>query len=72
MAKKKSKQASKKEILTISGHKRDANQDHTKVPPQKHHHQQMLARMQGKRNLHTLLVGMQTSKTTLENNMEAS
>jgi hypothetical protein len=32
----------------------------------------MLARMWGKRNPHTLLVGMQASKTTLENNMEAS
>jgi hypothetical protein len=30
----------------------------------------MLARMWGKRNLHTLLVGMEASTTTLENNME--
>jgi hypothetical protein len=29
-------------------------------------------RMWGKRNPHTLLVGMQASATTLENNMEAS
>jgi hypothetical protein len=39
---------------------------------QKHHQQQVLARMWGKRNPHKLLVGMQTSATTLENNMEAS
>jgi hypothetical protein len=31
-----------------------------------------LARMWGKRNLHTLLVAMQASTTILENNMEAS
>jgi hypothetical protein len=36
------------------------------------HQQQVLSRMWGKRNPHTLLVGMQTSATTLENNMEAS
>jgi hypothetical protein len=40
---------------------------------QKHHQQQMLMRMwEGGRNPHTLLVGMQASTTTLENNMEAS
>jgi hypothetical protein len=38
----------------------------------KHLQQQVLARMWGKRNPPTLLVGMQTSATTLENNMEAS
>jgi hypothetical protein len=51
---------------TILGHKGKANQNHTKIPPhscynsyhQKHHQQQMLARMQGKRNPHTLLLGM--------------
>jgi hypothetical protein len=32
----------------------------------------MLARMWGKMNSHTLVVGMQGSKTTLENIMEAS
>jgi hypothetical protein len=32
----------------------------------------MLVRMWGKRNPHTLLLGMQASATTLENNMEAS
>jgi hypothetical protein len=38
----------------------------------KNDQQQMLVRMWGKKNLHTLLVGMQVSTTTLENNMEAS
>jgi hypothetical protein len=38
---------------------------------QKHHHQQTLVRMSGKRNPHTLLVGMQASATTLESHMEA-
>jgi hypothetical protein len=54
------------EMLTISGHKGNANQNHTKIQPhscqnichQKHHRQQMLARMQEKRNPRTLLVGM--------------
>jgi hypothetical protein len=32
----------------------------------------MLARMLGKKNPHTLLVGMEASTTTLENNTEAS
>jgi hypothetical protein len=32
----------------------------------------MLVKMWGKRNPHTLLVGIQASKTTLENNMMAS
>jgi hypothetical protein len=35
-------------------------------------HQQVLGRMWGKRNPHTLLMGMQASATTLENNMKAS
>jgi hypothetical protein len=43
-----------------------------KKETKKYHHQQMLVRMQGKRDPHTLLVGMQASATTLENNMEAS
>jgi hypothetical protein len=38
----------------------------------KHHQQQVLARMWGKRNPLTLLVEVQASATTLENNMEAS
>jgi hypothetical protein len=53
-------------MLTISGHKGNANQNHIKIPPysyeksyhQEHHQQQMLVRFQGKRNPHTLLVGM--------------
>jgi hypothetical protein len=53
-------------MFTIPGYKGNANQNHTKIPPhphkncyhQEHHQQQMLLRMQGKRNLHTLLVGM--------------
>jgi hypothetical protein len=67
-------------MLTIFGYKGNANQNHTKIPPhpcynshhQKHHHQQVLARTWGKRNPRTLLVGMQTSVSTLEKNMEAS
>jgi hypothetical protein len=68
-------------MLTISNHKGNANQNHTKIPPhpcqnshhQKHHQQQMLARMWGKRNTRTLLVGMQADVTTLEKkNLEAS
>jgi hypothetical protein len=55
-----------KKMLNIPGHKGNANQNHTKIPPhscqnsyhQKHHQQQMLARMQGKRNPHLLLVRM--------------
>jgi hypothetical protein len=43
-----------------------------RITHQKYHHQQMLVRMWGKRNPHTLLVGMKTSTTTLENDMEAS
>jgi hypothetical protein len=46
-------------MLTIPGHKRNANQKHTKIPPhscknsdhQKHHQQQMLTRMQKKGTL---------------------
>jgi hypothetical protein len=67
-------------MFIISGHKGNANQNHTKIPlhsylnsyHQEHHHQQMLMRMQGKRNSHTLLVGMQASASTLESSMKAS
>jgi hypothetical protein len=53
-------------MLTIPGHKGNANQYHTKILTdsyqngyhQEHHQQQMLARMWGRRNPHTLLVGM--------------
>jgi hypothetical protein len=51
-------------MLTIPAHKGNANQMHTKIPPhlfriehREHHQQLILARMQGKMNLHTLLVG---------------
>jgi hypothetical protein len=43
-----------------------------RIAYQKHHQQQMLERMWGQRNPFTLLVIMQASATTLENNMEAS
>jgi hypothetical protein len=67
-------------MFTISGLKENANKNHSKIPPhpcwnsyhQKHQQQEMLAKIRGKRNPHTLLVGMQASTTTLENNMEAS
>jgi hypothetical protein len=61
-------------MLTISDHKGNANQNHTKIPPhpcwnshhQKHHQQQMLVGMWGKRNPCTLLVGIQAATTTLK------
>jgi hypothetical protein len=39
---------------------------------QEHKQQQMLVRMWRKWNPHTLLVGMQISKTTMENSIKAS
>jgi hypothetical protein len=53
-------QQAHEKMLTIPDHKGNANQNHTKIPSyhQEHHQQQMLARMQRKRNSHTLLVGM--------------
>jgi hypothetical protein len=39
---------------------------------QKHNKQHVLARMWGKRNPHTLLMGMQSGASTLEKNLEAS
>jgi hypothetical protein len=67
-------------MLTISGHKGNVNQNHTKILPhpsynshhQKHHQQHVLARMWGKRNPIPLLVGMQAGATTLEKNLETS
>jgi uncharacterized membrane protein (UPF0127 family) len=38
----------------------------------KHHQQQVLERMWGKRNPHIVLVGVQASATTLEKKLEAS
>jgi hypothetical protein len=51
--------------MPIPGHKGNANQNHTKIPShsykngyhQEHHQQQMLTRILGKRNAHTVLVG---------------
>jgi hypothetical protein len=66
-------------MLAISSHKGNANQNHTKIPPhlcqnrhQEHLQKQELEQMLGKNNPCTLMVGMQTSATTLENNTEAS
>jgi hypothetical protein len=67
-------------MLTISSHKENANQNHTKISPhpyynshhQKHHQQHELARLWNKRNLCTLLVGMQANATSLEKNLETS
>jgi hypothetical protein len=42
-------------MLTIPGHKGNANQNHTKIQHHQKHHQQV--RMWGKKNLYTLLVG---------------
>jgi hypothetical protein len=39
---------------------------------QKHHQQQVLARIWGRRNPRVLLIGMQANATTLEKNVEAS
>jgi hypothetical protein len=45
-------------MLTIPGHKGNANQNHTNGYHQEHHQQKMLVMMQGKKNPYTLLVGM--------------
>jgi hypothetical protein len=70
-------QTGKKHVKTsfpISNHKGNANQNHTKIPlhpylnshHQKHHQQHVLARMSGKRNPGTLLVGIQAGATLVE------
>jgi hypothetical protein len=54
------------EMLTIPDHKGNADPNHAKIPPhscwngchQEQNQQQMLVRMQGKRNPHSLLEGM--------------
>jgi hypothetical protein len=54
------------EMLTIPGHKGNANQNYTKIPPysclnghhQEHKQQKKLTRMWEKMTPHTLLVGM--------------
>jgi hypothetical protein len=59
-------QKTHEKMLTISGHKGNANQNPTKIPPhscqnlyhQKYQQQQMFMRIWGKRDPHTLLVGM--------------
>jgi hypothetical protein len=62
-------------MLTISSHKENANQNHTKIPP----HPVKIAiiknttnNMWGKRNPGSLLVGMQAGTTTLKKNLGAS
>jgi hypothetical protein len=53
-------------MLTIPATKENTNQNYTKIPPhpctnsnhQDHHQQQMLVRMWGEKDSHTLLVGM--------------
>jgi hypothetical protein len=67
-------------MLSIPGHNGNAHRSHIKISShhylngyhQGHKHQQMLARMQRKRNPYTLLVGMQISTTSLESNVEIS
>jgi hypothetical protein len=66
-------QKAHEKMLTISGLKGNAYQNHTKIPPhpcynsyhQKHQQQQVLVRMWAKRNLHTMLVRMHASVTSL-------
>jgi hypothetical protein len=51
-----------RKMLTMPGHKGNANQNYTKFPYQEHHQQQMSARMLRKRNVHTLLVECKLGK----------
>ena len=64
-------------MLSITSHQRDANLNHNEVPSHtsqsgqhKQMNKQMLERMQRKGNPSTLLVGMQTGETKVENTME--
>nr|KAF6329009.1 hypothetical protein mPipKuh1_008327 [Pipistrellus kuhlii] len=66
-------------MLKVTHYPRDANQNNNVVPShtcQNSYHQQInkqvLARMQRKRNPHALLVEMQTSAATVENNTVSS
>jgi hypothetical protein len=66
-------------MLTISSHKGNANQNHTKIPCHlleywslKHHQQHVLLMTLGKRNPHTMLVAIKDGATSLEKNLEAS
>ena len=65
------------EMLSITSHQRDANQNHNEVSSHtsengqhKQIHKQMLERMRRKGNPSTLLVGMQTGEATVENSMQ--
>ena len=64
-------------MLSITSHQRDANENHNEVASHtsqsgqhKQINKQMLERMWRKENPSTLLVGMQTGATTVENSME--
>ena len=64
-------------MLSITCHKRDANENHKEVPSHtsqsgqhKQIHKEMLERMRRKGNPSALLVGMQTGEATVENSME--
>ena len=64
-------------MLSITSHQRDANENHSEVPPHisqsgqhKQINKQMLERMWRKGNPSVLLVGMQTGEATVENSME--
>ena len=64
-------------MLSITGHQRDANQNHNELPSHtgqggqhKQINKQMLERMQRKGNPSTLLVGLKTCEATVKNNME--
>ena len=66
-------------MLNFAHYQRNANQNYSEIPPhigQNGHHQkvykqQILDRVQKKRNPLTLLMGMQTSTTTIENSVES-
>ena len=67
-------------MLNFTHYQRNANQNHNEVPLHssqdgcypKVYKQEMLERVWRKGNPLTLLVGMQTSKATMENNVEIS
>jgi len=65
-------------VINITHHQGSANQNHSELSShtcqndknQKHKKQQVLARIQSKRNPCSLLVGMQTGAATVKNSME--
>ena len=65
-------------MLSITGHQRDENLNHNEIPfhtVENDHHkqsneQQVLERMWRKQNPSTLLVGLQTGATIMEDSME--